>query len=111
MIAAITGVDMVLVVIEPTLSGIHDSKRIIEVARHFKVPAVVCINKYDINERNTRDILEFCENEGLKVIGQMAYDDTATDAMMAERTVVEFSGGPLAQSIKNIWMNVMEELV
>ena len=109
-IASLTGVDLVLVVIEPTLSGIHDSKRIIEVARHFKIPALVCINKYDINEKNTEQIFEFCEVEGIDIVGKIAYDDTATKAMLAEKTVVEFSDGSMAQSIKAIWKKVEKAL-
>ena len=105
-IAALTGVDLVLVVIEPSLSGIHDSKRVIEVAKHFNIPALVCINKYDINEENTENILKFCKAEGIEVVGKIPYDDTATKAMLAEKTVVEYSDGPLAQNIKDIWQKV-----
>ncbi len=109
-IAALTGVDMVLVVFEPSLSGIHDAKRIIEVAGHFEIPALACINKYDINEENTEQILKFCEQEGIEVVGKISYDDTATDAMIAGKTVVEFSDGEMASSIKYIWNKVMEAL-
>ncbi len=109
-IASITGVDLVLIVIEPTLSGIHDAKRIIEVARHFQVSTVACINKYDINEDNTADIIEFCKAEGIDVIGKLAYDETATRAMMDEKTVVEFSVGQLASDIKDIWKRLEKEL-
>jgi len=109
-IASLTGVDLVLVVIEPSLSGIHDSKRVIEVARYFKIPALVCINKFDINEENTEHILEFCKDEGIDVVGKIPYDDTATKAMLVEKTVVEFSDGPLAQSIKATWRKVEEAL-
>ncbi|MCU0800108.1 MAG: ATP-binding protein [Candidatus Thermoplasmatota archaeon] len=105
-ISSITGVDLVLVVIEPTLSGIHDSKRILEVARHFRIPSVVCINKYDINLENTESILEFCRNEGIAVVGKLPYDDTATLAMMDGKTVVEFSDGALARGIKDIWERI-----
>lgn len=109
-IASLTGVDLVLVVIEPSLSGIHDSKRVIEVARHFKIPALVCINKFDINEENTEHILEFCRDEGIGVVGKIPYDDTATKAMLVEKTVVEFSDGPLAQTIKATWKEVEKAL-
>jgi len=105
-IAALTGVDLVLVVIEPSLSGIHDSKRAIEVAKHFKIPILVCINKYDINPENTQDIIKFCADQGIEVVGKIAYDDTATKAMLAEKTVVEYSDGELAQNIKEIWNKV-----
>lgn len=109
-IAAMTGVNMVLVVIEPTLSGIHDSKRIIEVANHFQIPALACINKYDINMENTEDILKFCREEGIDVVGKIPYDDTATRAMLEEKTVIEYSNGPLARTIREMWEKVEKAL-
>ncbi len=63
-IAAITGTDLVLVVSEPTVSGIHDLKRVLELTVHFMIPTVVCINKYDINEENTQLIENFCAEAG-----------------------------------------------
>ncbi|MDG6225522.1 MAG: ATP-binding protein [Candidatus Thermoplasmatota archaeon] len=110
-ISSMTGVDLVLVVIEPSLSGIHDSKRILDVAKHFRIPSVVCINKYDINKENTHSIMEFCRNEGIEVVGKLPYDETATKAMMGGKTVVEFSEGELSQSIKEIWRRVEKELI
>ncbi len=110
-ISSITGVDLVLVVVEPTLSGIHDSKRIIEVADHFSIPSVVCINKYDINMENTQSILDFCKVEGIEVVGKLPYDETATKAMIEEKTVVEFSDGDLARSVKDIWRKVEKALI
>ena len=109
-IAAMTGVNLVLVVFEPTLSGIHDAKRIIEVAKHFQITAIACINKFDINEKNTEVILDYCRDEGIEVVGKIPYDDTATDAMMAEKTVVEFSDGPLARTIREMWGRVEKAL-
>ena len=109
-IAAMTGVNLVLVVFEPTLSGIHDAKRIVEVAKHFQIPAIACINKYDINVKNTEVILDYCKDEGIEVVGKIPYDDTATDAMMAEKTVVEFSDGPLARTIREMWGRVEKAL-
>lgn len=109
-IAAMTGVNLVLVVIEPTLSGIHDAKRIIEVANHFRIPALACINKYDINLKNTDDILDFCREEEIEVVGKIPYDDTATKAMLAEKTVVEYTDGPFAKTIKEIWDKIEKAL-
>ncbi len=105
-IASLTGVDLVLVVFEPTLSGIHDAKRIIEVARHFKIQVLACINKYDINEENTEQIMQFCKEENIEVVGKIPYDDTATDAMVAEKTVIEFSDGSMAKAIQDIWQKI-----
>ena len=60
-ISSITGVDLVLIVTEPTLSAIHDLERILGVAHHFGIPAVVCINKFDINHENTEKIEQYCK--------------------------------------------------
>jgi len=109
-IASITGVDMVLIVIEPTLSGIHDSRRIIEVARHFRIPSMVCINKFDINLENTERIMEFCQAEGIEVAGKLPYDENATQAMMAGKTVIEFSDGVLSGNIRDIWKKIEKAL-
>jgi len=109
-IASLTGVNLVLVVIEPSLSGIHDSKRVIDVARHFDIPILVCINKYDINPENTERIVEFCSEEGIEIVGQLPYDETATKAMLAEKTVIEYSDGKLAEIITDIWEKVSERL-
>jgi MinD superfamily P-loop ATPase len=59
-IASLTGVDLALIVTEPTMSGLHDLERILDVTRHFGIGSVVCVNKYDINEENSRRITEFC---------------------------------------------------
>ncbi|WP_440956823.1 4Fe-4S binding protein [Methanosarcina sp. Mfa9] len=90
-IAAITGTDLVLAVSEPTVSGIHDLKRVIELAKHFRIPAAVCINKCDINEENSLKIEEFCAEAGVPVLGRLPYDDITTRAMMREETVIEYA--------------------
>lgn len=109
-IASLAGVKLILVVIEPTLSGIHDSKRVMEVAAHFGIKTLACINKFDVNEENTAGILEFCGENGVPVVGKIPYDETATKAMMAGKTVVEFSDGPMAAAIREIWDRVREEI-
>ncbi len=80
-ISAITGVNLAIILTEPTLSAIHDMKRVINVLRHFKIPAGIVINKFDLNLKNTDKILEYCEKEGLKVFGKIPYDDTVYDAL------------------------------
>jgi len=109
-IASITGVDMVMVVTEPSVSGIHDLERVVGVAAHFNIPAVVCINKYDINEDNTRFIEKYCKENGIGVVGKLPYDDTPTSAMMEEMTVTEYSDGEFASGVKSLWENVKERL-
>ncbi|MBU4221662.1 MAG: 4Fe-4S binding protein [Euryarchaeota archaeon] len=109
-IAAISGADLVLIVTEPTLSGIHDMERIIGVANHFNIPAVVCINKFDINHENTLIIEEYCEENGLEVVGKIPYDETPTKAMIQEKTIIEFSDSEFSNNVKNIWENIRRKL-
>ncbi len=90
-IAAITGADLVLVVSEPTVSGIHDLKRVIELTAQFMIPTVVCINKYNINEENTHLIETFCTEQEIPVVGRLPYNDIATKAMIKEQTLIEYA--------------------
>jgi len=109
-IASITGVDMVLIVTEPTLSAIHDLERILDVASHFDIPALVCINKYDVNKENTEKIENFCKRNTIDVVGKIPYDTVVTDAMVHGESVIEFSENDLADSIINMWDKIKEEL-
>jgi MinD superfamily P-loop ATPase len=102
-IASLGGVDAVLVVTEPSLSGIHDLERVLAVSRHFQVPAWVCVNKWDINPKNTEKIETFCQREGCPVIGKVPFDTVVTKAMVMESAVVEYTGGIVAQEIKKMW--------
>lgn len=110
-IASIRGVDGVLIVAEPTVSGIHDLKRVIEVVKHFGVSALVCINKSDINLNKTKEIKRFCGKAGVPVVGELPYDDVATDAMIEEKTVIEHSKSKLAKEIEEVWRKVESSLI
>jgi MinD superfamily P-loop ATPase len=109
-IAALTGVDVVLVVTEPTVSGIHDLERVLGVARHFSVPAMVCINKADINPENAVRIKRHCEEKGVALAGEIPYDPIVTKAMVAGKSIVEFDDGLIATEVEKIWGTVGETL-
>ncbi len=109
-ISAISGVDLVLVVTEPTLSAIHDFERILGVAHHFNIPAVVCINKYDINKDNAEKIEQYCKSNDIQVVGELPYDVVVTEAMVHEKNVIEFSKGVLSDKISNMWDNIQRRL-
>ncbi len=109
-IASITGVDLVLVVTEPTLSGIHDMERVVATARHFKIPPIVCINKYDINEENTARIEELCAEQNVEIAGRIPYDKSVTAAMIHRKSVAEYDCGEVSRAVKHIWQKVMSYL-
>ncbi len=109
-IASITGVDLVLVVTEPTLWAIHDLERVLGVAQHFHIPAVVCINKSSINDDNTTKIEQYCKENNIPIVGKLPYDTTITKAMIHEQSIIEFSDGILSQDIREMWNKILDEL-
>jgi len=109
-IASVTGASLVLVVTEPTLSGLHDLERVMELGAHFRVPVVVCVNKYDINPRASDDIERVCREKGVETLGRIRYDPEVTRAMVAGKAVVEHTDGPLAEDIREVWRRAEERL-
>jgi len=88
-IASISGVDLVLIVAEPSISGITDMERIIKTAEGFLVKTAVCINKYDTNIKNTERIEEFCRARGIPVVGRIPFDPSAAKAINQGKSIVE----------------------
>jgi MinD superfamily P-loop ATPase len=109
-IASITGVNLVLIVTEPTFSAIHDLERVLGVAQHFHIPAVVCINKSSINVENTSKIGQYCKKKNIPVVGTLPYDTTITQAMNHEQSVIEFSDGIVSHDIREMWNKILEVL-
>ncbi len=105
-IASIRGSDMVLIVTEPTLSGMHDLDRVIDLARHFELKMAICINKYDLNEENTAEIEARCERLNIPVVGKLPFDRVVLEAVTAGQTVIEAGESRLSEKIKTLWSNV-----
>ncbi len=106
-IASLAGVDLAVIVTEPTVSGLHDLERIANVTKHFNIPAVVCINKYDINKKKTREIEEFCNRKKIPVLGKIHYNQDVTEAMIALESVIEY-GSATSEEIKKMWSKILE---
>jgi MinD superfamily P-loop ATPase len=109
-IAAITGVDLVLIITEPTISGSHDLKRILGVTDHFQIPCAVCINKCDINREQSKAIQKYCHLNDIPVVGLIPYDEDFTKAMIQEQTIIEFSDNGLSDTIRGIWDKILNLL-
>ena len=90
-IAAINGVDLALLISEPTVSGLHDLKRAAELTKKLRVPAVACINKANVNEKKCMEIELFCKEAEIPVLAKLPYADTPTKAMLREETVIEYA--------------------
>lgn len=102
-IASLSGVDFALVVTEPTLSGLHDADRVIKVARHFKVPVKVVINKFDLNTEMTSEIEKYCKKEDIPFAGKIPFDESVVKAMVREQTLIEYPGGKAKEEVRKIW--------
>ncbi|MDI6815457.1 MAG: ATP-binding protein [Dehalococcoidales bacterium] len=102
-ISSLSGVSLALIVTEPTLSGIHDLERVVAVCRHFGVPALICINKYDLDEENTRRIEEYCQRIGLEMISKIPFDEVVIEAVVKGVPLVEYTDGRVSQEIEALW--------
>jgi len=109
-ISSLSGADLALLVTEPTLSGIHDLERVLGVCHHFGVPALVCVNKYDINEDNTRQIENYCLNQGIEMAAKIPFDNVVTEALVKGLPVVEYSQGKVAHEIEALWQGITQKL-
>ena len=106
-IASVTGVDAGLVVAEPTMSGIHDLKRALQLLAHFDVLPFVCVNMYDINKDNTEKIESFCKENGIKVVGKIPFSPKVTEAMVNGKTIIEYSPrSAVAKEIEVVWEKI-----
>lgn len=111
-IASIGGADLLLIVTEPTLSGLHDMERVARLADHFKVPCTICINKHDINPENTRLIEKFAEKNNLPVLGKIPFDSVFIRAMIQGKNIMEYDGNSEAALIvRKIWEKIMQYLI
>ncbi|HPZ07089.1 MAG TPA: ATP-binding protein [Candidatus Eremiobacteraeota bacterium] len=109
-IASLAGATSVLIVTEPTLSGIHDMKRVVELSKNFSINPSVCINKYDINIELSKKIEDYCMKNSVDFYGRLPYDENTTKAMVARKTIIEYSSGEFSNSIKGIWIKLEEKL-
>ena len=105
-ISSITGAEYALVVTEPTVSGLHDLKRILQVINYFRVKSGVVVNKHDLNKDMTQKIKELVGKYGSEFIGVIPYGREVTEAQMRKLSVVEYTNNALTESIKGIWEKI-----
>jgi len=103
-ISTLTGVDVALMVTEPTLSGMHDLNRLIELAKGFKLKSYVLINKYDLNPNISDEIEALCLKEELEVLAKVPFNRDFVDAMVNQKTVVEYAPeSELSKMLTEVW--------
>jgi MinD superfamily P-loop ATPase len=108
-IASLSGADMVLIVAEPSISGISDMERIIKTARGFQTQIVVCVNKYNTNLTKTEDIVRYCQENKLPFVGKIPFDPKVVATVNQGRSIVDVEC-PAGEAVKYIYRQTMQIL-
>jgi len=109
-ISTITGVDKVIIVTEPTISGLHDMQRTIEIIQKFNLPAFIIINKYDLNSSMSKQIEEWCNQNEIAIVGQLPFDRQVTEAMVQSKSITEINPDhKISKKLKAIWNNILNQ--
>lgn len=108
-IASLSGVDLALLVTEPSLSGLHDLERILEVTRQFGVAARIVINKHDLSPQTSAQIEAYARQEGVAIAGRIPYDPAVPAALLEGRNVVEIPDSPAGKAMREIVAYVLLE--
>ena len=109
-ISSISGIDLAVIVTEPTPSGKHDLHRVVELCRYFNVPAAVIINKSNLNTVNTKEIQSFCSDNGLPILVKLPHDSVFVDALILGMAVTEYSNGNVSRRVVRAWNNILNLL-
>lgn len=107
-ISASAGMDLALHVVEPTTSGVHDLERIMATTGHFGVPSLVAINKADLNLTRSREIIDFCKEQQVELVGHIPYDTVVTEAMVRGMPVTAYTDGLVVKAIERVWQRIKE---
>jgi MinD superfamily P-loop ATPase len=107
-ISAVSGADLALLIAEPTIAGVHDLRRVLETTNHFGVRSMVCINKADLYASGAEEIMRYCEEQGIEVLGMIPYDLSMVEALTAGVPVTEYrSHGVINKALVEIWNRVV----
>ncbi|MCF7920173.1 MAG: ATP-binding protein [Candidatus Cloacimonetes bacterium] len=103
-VSSLSGADYVVLVTEPTVSGLHDLRRVYQLVKKFHIAAGCIINKADLNTEVTAEIREFLKEEKIDHIMDIPYDEAFTKAMTLGKTIVEYKGTNLESRISESWI-------
>lgn len=107
-IAAIGGATALVIVVEPTVSGIHDMERVVDLAAHFRVPGMVIVNRYDLNVEMAETIEKLAVQRNLVVLGRVPFDPVFTRSMVQGQTLFEYGAEtPTRQVVRDIWAKII----
>jgi MinD superfamily P-loop ATPase len=110
-ISAAAGADLAVIVVEPTVAGIHDMERVLATVNHFGIPALVCINKADLYTEAVAEIEAFCDAQGVIVVGRLPFDTVVTEAMLRGQPVTEYCpDSMISRALSDAWSQVLSAI-
>ena len=109
-ISSLSGADYVVIVTEPTVSGLHDLKRVYTLVKKFHIKAGCIINKSDINKQVANKILDFLNQDNILHISSLPYDESFTDAMISGKTIVEFDKTNIKTIVTESWNKILQTI-
>lgn len=111
-IASVGGATALLIVAEPTVSGLHDVGRVAQLAAHFKVPSMVCVNKFDLNPEQTQAIEKLAEEKKMALVGRIPFDPVFTQSMVQGKTIFETeTESNIGEAVRQVWKNIVQSPV
>lgn len=110
-ISSITGADAVLLVIESSMSSLHDAQRVVELVREFQLPLYAIINKYDIHKEVSNEIANFLEARSIPLLGRIPFDTSVVQAMIEGKSITEYlPGSEISNILLTAWTRLMSSL-
>ena len=115
-ISSMSGVDLALIVTEPTVAGVHDMERLYSLADGFDIEVMVCINKYDLDKDVSTEIEEYCHTHDITVAGKVPFDEEVVKALVKREPLIspkrtdDTSNGPAAKAVFQLWDDVRRKL-
>lgn len=106
-ISAVSGVDLAVIVTEPTPSGLHDLERIVSLCEHFNTPVAVVINKSDLNDVIVQKIEIFCRRKNYSTVAKLPHDRQFVHAMVQGKAITEYSDGRMFQLMNQTWEHIL----
>ena len=106
-IASLGEVNLALIITEPTVSGLHDLQRILDLTGFFRIPAMVLINMYDLNLQKTEEIIGFCREVGVEVVEKIPFNPVVVEALTNGKPVVEYApNSDVSEKIRRVWSRI-----
>ena len=109
-IASLSGIDYAVIVTEPTLSGLHDMDRVCQVAKHFNVPVLLIINKFDLNTDITDQFEKYSNENNIELLGKLEFDKTMVEAVTNGKTIIEYANNRTTENLKSIWTRLSNKV-